>query len=112
MVTPRRRRLGGELVDRRDDPARRRHLDRRAGRDEGALHVDDEKRGSLRIERVEQMQPTATREPRSTISRRISTLCIEVLGHPQAGILVRQWPVAGAEVVLHVLRVAGAGDGA
>src|SRR5512134_1338520 len=49
---------------------------------------------------------------RSTISRRISTLGIEVLGHSPAGILVRQWPESGAEVVLHVLRVAGAGDGA
>src|SRR5512134_1814882 len=49
---------------------------------------------------------------RSTISRRISTLCIEVLGHSPSGILVRQWPESGAEVVLHVLRIAGAGDGA
>src|SRR5687768_12904330 len=45
---------------------------------------------------------------RSMISRRISAEAIEVRGHPLSLILGGERTLAGAEVVLHVLRVAGA----
>src|SRR5258706_4517248 len=54
--------LGHEAIDAGHDVARAGHFDRRAGGDERVLQVDDEQRGALRIEAVEQVQPPAPRE--------------------------------------------------
>jgi hypothetical protein len=47
--------LSGQSVDGRDDPSRRRHLGRAAGRTKRILHIDDDQRRAGRIEPIEQV---------------------------------------------------------